>query len=59
MSVSRFFQVATKIGLSGEEVHFILVSLDFDIDSALEGVQEVRRAGGEHQHSNVRNNRGE
>lgn len=40
LSVNRFFQMTKEIGLAGEEVHFVLVSLDYQGESLPDGLLE-------------------
>lgn len=40
LSVNRFFQMTKEIGLAGEDVHFVLVSLDYQGESLPDGLRE-------------------
>jgi hypothetical protein len=46
IDVATFFRLTAKIGLSGEGVHFVLVSLDFQARILPPGVREVDKDSG-------------
>lgn len=41
LSVNKFFQMTKDIGLAGEGVHFVLISLDFQGESLPNGLREL------------------